>query len=112
MSLRLKEGKTSAEYMAVLILLRDEWSVVVGTDPGLPSPPAKPRFDAGFLHGSTPKDRQAYFLACCGVNIVRTNLLRFSCNAKSKKLPSLAVAKANGPTPEKLLQRNMGEMLD
>eukprot|EP00978_Attheya_sp_CCMP212_P009486 scaffold22451_cov45-Attheya_sp.AAC.3 len=112
MILRLKEGKTSAEYMAVLPFLRDKWSVVVGVDPGLPPPPAKPRFDAGFLHGLSPKDRQAYFLACCGVNIVRTNLLRFSCNAKSNKLPSSAVAKANGPTPEKLLQRHMGEMLN
>eukprot|EP00978_Attheya_sp_CCMP212_P000652 scaffold1295_cov57-Attheya_sp.AAC.1 len=59
--------------MAVLPHLRDEWSVVIGVDPGLP--PAKPRFDAGFLHASSPKDRQAYFLACCGVNIVHTNLL-------------------------------------
>eukprot|EP00978_Attheya_sp_CCMP212_P025312 scaffold81137_cov52-Attheya_sp.AAC.5 len=38
MILRLKEGKTSAEYMVVLPCLRDEWSVVVGVDPGLPPP--------------------------------------------------------------------------
>eukprot|EP00978_Attheya_sp_CCMP212_P023140 scaffold70166_cov59-Attheya_sp.AAC.12 len=56
MILRLKVGKTSAEYMAVLPRFRDEWSVVVGLDPGLPPPPAKPRFDAGFLHTSSATD--------------------------------------------------------
>eukprot|EP00978_Attheya_sp_CCMP212_P042237 scaffold254070_cov41-Attheya_sp.AAC.1 len=90
MFLRLKEGKSSAEYMAVLILLRDEWSVVVGTDPGLPPPqPNRALMQVSFTV-QPPR-------------IVRHTFWRAAASA---------VAKANGPTPEKLLQRHMGEMLD
>jgi hypothetical protein len=84
----------------------------VGNDPGATAPPPAPRFNPGFLHSSTHTERRAYFLSCCGSNIQRTNLIRFSCNAKRARLPSSAVLKENGPTADQLLQRHMGEMLD
>ena len=103
---------TMAKHITLMENLRSTMGTSWGRDPGEEAMPAN-KGPPGSLHTDPPKEREAYFLSCCGVKIIRTNLLRFTWRTKNEDLPSMVVdAAAGGPSPEQLLQRHMGKALD
>eukprot|EP00978_Attheya_sp_CCMP212_P046225 scaffold379767_cov59-Attheya_sp.AAC.2 len=108
MHAHLRSTLPMADHIKVMQPLRSTLGVVIGRDPGyVPDPPT--RFPTGFLHTSSPRDMEEYFLSCCGAKIAQTNLLRFSCMAKKAQLPSMVIeTNGKGKKPEKLLQIFLG----
>ena len=107
---RLKASTMSqAEHLHIIGALRAQFGIATGNDPFAMKPP-KIRIHPGFLPSATPAERQAYFLACCGSPIRRSNLLRFTLRVLKKNLPSIVVDE--GKTADKELQKHLGGMLD
>jgi hypothetical protein len=105
-----KSDYTMKDYLNFVDNIRMSLGVSIGRDPGMESFPV-PKFPLGYLPSALPADRNKYFLSCCGTNIKRSNLLRFTVRCKHTQLPSMLVAKP-GDKPEKRLQKHVGTMFD
>jgi hypothetical protein len=107
---RLKaSNKSTSVHLSTIGTLRAQFGIAIGIDPFAVELP-KTRIHPGFLPSPTPAERQAYFLACCGSPICRSNLLRFTVRVLKKNLPSIVVDE--GKTADKELQKHLGGMLD